>query len=123
MNELNEVQLDIIQGQDYEQEFDYLTDAGVVIDMLTTYSNVQVHFKTNFDDDAPLFTLQDGGANPGVIRAAASPNLKLVFRAAVTNALAVRRGVYDVLLKNAAGKYERAWQGVWTLNRQVTANY
>lgn len=123
MSELNEIQLDIIQGQDYEQEFDYLDDAGAVINMLTAFTEAQVHFKVNYDDSAPLFTLLGTGGDPGVIRAATSPNIKLAFKADVTKDLTVTRGVYDVLLKNGTGKYERAWQGVWTLNRQVTSNY
>jgi hypothetical protein len=123
MNELNEIQLDIIQGQDYEQEFDYLNDAGAVINMTTAYAEAQVHFKVNYDDTAPLFTLLSTGGDPGVILAATSPNIKLAFKASVTKDITVRRGVYDVLLKTGAGKFERAWQGVWTLNRQVTDNY
>jgi hypothetical protein len=123
MSELNEIPLDIIQGQDYDQEFDFLDDTEAVINMTTAYTEAQLHLKVNFDDADPLLTMISTGGTPGIILAATSPNIKLAFKASETKNLTVQRGVYDLLLKTSTGKYERAWQGQWSLNRQVTPNY
>ena len=115
-NGVGQVDIEINQGATFDVTVTYKDSNLVVIDLTDYTARMQVKQKKS-DTSA---TIDLTTANGGIVLGDALGTIQIVITAAVTAALTITRGVYDLELISAAGVVTRLMEGKVTVSTEVT---